>query len=203
MHTICSRTEIAALSAMLAHRDVVETPAILLEYFCYDINVLQRLSGHVETGEKFPAHYLDSVRKRKLWFSAIDLRWEIVLSTFDLRVHAEEVPADISQLLLDLMKDLLGYDQPCRSYPHCSFPQIMGGYGGYEAVYYGYVLSRAYAVQMFHSRFAANPLEPQTGKAFRENYLQHGCFKNGKSMIIAFTNKPFSIHDLHNEIMYN
>lgn len=46
--------------------------------------------------------------------------------------------------------------------------------GGYDAGYYGYMWSKVFSSDMFFSKFEKNPLDGETGYAYRKKILEKG-----------------------------
>ena len=54
---------------------------------------------------------------------------------------------------------------------HTTFAHIISGY---DAGYYGYLYSQVYSADMFHTVFAADPMNQDAGRRYRRTVLEKG-----------------------------
>ena len=57
--------------------DYVEVPSHLMEYFAFDYRVLRLFAKHHITGETIPEHLVQTIRKSRSMFSAIDMQTQV------------------------------------------------------------------------------------------------------------------------------
>ncbi|MCC7006949.1 MAG: M3 family metallopeptidase [Ottowia sp.] len=69
--------------------DAVELPSQMLENFCWEWEVLQKISGHVETGEPLPHAIYKRMLAAKNFQKGLATLRQVVFSLFDLTLHTE------------------------------------------------------------------------------------------------------------------
>ena len=106
MHGLCSEGIGNSTRLAKCPRDFVEAPSQMLENWCWQKSVLERLSKHFETGESLPGHLLDSMIQAKHVNVAFSSLRQIYLSRLDLTIHGETPPKDAAglQALVDTLR---------------------------------------------------------------------------------------------------
>ena len=69
--------------------DAVELPSQFMENFCWEWEVLQRLSAHVDSGEPLPRELFDKLLAAKNFHSGLRMLRQVEYALFDLRIHRE------------------------------------------------------------------------------------------------------------------
>ena len=69
--------------------DAVELPSQFMENFCWEWDVLRRLTAHVDTGEPLPRALFDKMLAAKNFQSGLQTLRQVEFSLFDMRLHAE------------------------------------------------------------------------------------------------------------------
>lgn len=191
MHGLCS--EGLANSTRLAKcpRDFVEAPSQMLENWCWQSEVLGRLSKHHETGDPLPAELLGQLIRAKHVNVALFTLRQVYLSRLDLSIHGPEPPADAAglQALVDelrprvsLMANPPGHNM-LRSFGHLM--------NQYSASYYGYLWAEVISADMFATRFEAEGiLNPKTGMDYRKMVLAPGGVDNIMGHLTRFLGRP-------------
>lgn len=88
MHGLCAEGEGNSTRLAKCPRDFVEAPSQMLENWCWQPIVLQRLSKHHTTGESLPEELLQSLVAAKNVNEGLFMMRQICLGTLDLYVHA-------------------------------------------------------------------------------------------------------------------
>lgn len=63
-HGLLSRTRFARFHGTAVARDFVEAPSQMLENWCWEPKVLERMSSHFETKKPLPADLIEKIIKR-------------------------------------------------------------------------------------------------------------------------------------------
>ncbi|MBI4986293.1 MAG: M3 family metallopeptidase, partial [Rhodocyclales bacterium] len=172
--------------------DAVELPSQFMENFCWEWDVLEAMTAHVETGAPLPRALYDKMIAAKNFQSGMQMLRQIEFSLFDLLLHSEFVPSG-EQSMLDLLaqvrREVAVITPPeWNRFPH-SFSHIFGG--GYGAGYYSYkwaeVLS-ADAYEAFEEAAAlrGSALDAATGARFQREILAVGGSRPALDSFTAF-----------------
>ena len=81
--------------------DAVELPSQFMENFCWEWEVLQRLTAHVDTGEPLPRALFDRMVAARHFQSGLQLLRQCEFALFDMRLHAEPGAAGRVQQVAD------------------------------------------------------------------------------------------------------
>ncbi|KXS14454.1 zincin [Gonapodya prolifera JEL478] len=188
-HQMLALTKHARFHGTRVERDFVEAPSQMLENWCWQPEILHRLSKHHETGEHLPAAVVEKlVRAKNVNAGLLNLR-QIFFGRFDMAIHtlsdeASEDALDIKKLYLDLRESVTLIPGQPETYGAATFGHLMGGY---DAGYYGYLWSQVFSADMFMSRFKSEGiLNPATGKSYRSEILRPGGSKDGMDMLVGF-----------------
>lgn len=155
--------------------DFVEAPSQMLEFWTWNERELYELSSHYETGEKIPKDLLKSLVSTKHVDGALFALRQLHFGLFDMHIHTSK---DIAKLdLLKLWNELrenvsLVENGDTFTKGYDSFGHIMSD--SYSAGYYGYMWAEVFAADMYHTRFAADPLDSNIGVQYRDIVLGRG-----------------------------
>lgn len=193
MHSLCARTRIARFHGTNTEKDFVEAPSQMLENWCWQSNILSRLSRHHKTGESLPASLIDSlVLTKNLNAGLLNLR-QIFFGVLDMTIHSHGFTGDINAFYEKLRLEITLIPQAQGIEPAASFGHLMGGY---DAGYYGYLWSQVFSADMFYTCFQANVLSAKIGADYRRSILQPGGSRDGIDSLVEFlgrkpTQEPF------------
>ena len=166
--------------------DFVEMPSQLLEEWPWHPDVIQRISAHYKTGEPMPKALQEKLIASRHHMDANYYLDQAVRALYDLRMHVQPTDAVIEPLHLAQW-----YRDMALQYAAIDLPDdaiIAAGWGhmaGYDAGYYSYLWSKVYALDMY-TRFAANPLDPNIGREYREKVLEPGASKPEMDIVTDF-----------------
>ena len=158
--------------------DAVELPSQFMENFCWEWDVVQKLTSHVDTGEHLPRTLFDKMTAAKNFQSGMQTLRQIEFALFDMRLHAQPgCEADVQAVLDAVRKEVAVNIPPAFNRFQHSFSHIFAG--GYAAGYYSYkwaeVLSAdAYAAFEEAATNALGVLNPEVGRRYREAILEAG-----------------------------
>ncbi len=172
--------------------DAVELPSQFFENFCWEWDVLERMTAHVDSGEKLPRTLYDKMIAAKNFQSGMQFLRQIEFALFDLRLHSEYAPGgerSVIDLLDEVRREVAVVVPPAwNRFPH-SFGHIFAG--GYAAGYYSYkwaeVLSAdAYAAFEEAAPIAGTVMDAATGARFRREILAVGGSRPALESFTAF-----------------
>lgn len=194
MHCILSKSPLAQLSSFSTPIDFIEMPSQMLEYWCYDKEIIQRMSCHIKTKQPIPESVVLTLKKISKLSKNYDR--QLVYGRIDMLIHTTEYKSDLDKVYKDTIKKILKIDAPNGINVLSSFAHIVGGY---EASYYGYIWSEVFASDMFHSRFEKEGLlNAKCGMDYRKCILEPGATKEAQDMI-----KDFLGRDPNSDAFFN
>ena len=131
MHQLCSEADFSRFAGTAVERDFVEAPSQMLENWCWQPNVLNKLSRHHQTGEPLPSALLDKLIAAKNVNSGFSIMRQVYLGKLDLAIHSETPPATSAELQA-LVDELCPKISLVRNPPNCnmlrSFGHLMNQY---------------------------------------------------------------------------
>ncbi|WP_151637354.1 M3 family metallopeptidase [Noviherbaspirillum aerium] len=182
--------------------DAVELPSQFMENFCWEWDVLQHMTAHVETGEHLPRVLFDKMIAAKNFQSGLQTLRQVEFALFDMHLHFDHDP-DGSRTAQDVLNDVRGrfavmIPPPFNRFQN-SFSHIFAG--GYAAGYYSYkwaeVLSAdAYSAFEEAGAVGGNILSADTGRKFLEEILSMGGARSALESFKAFRGREPSIDAL-------
>ena len=184
--------------------DAVELPSQFMENFCWEWEVLEKMTAHVETGKPLPSELFEKMLAAKNFQNGLATLRQIVMSLTDWRLHSRFDAAQAKdQAVLDVSRTIAGeygiIPQPEISRWINSFSHIFAG--GYAAGYYSYkwaeVLSAdAYAAFEEAAKLTGSVLDLETGIRYREEILEVGGSRPAAESFKAFRGREPSIDAL-------
>ncbi|KAH7913358.1 hypothetical protein BJ138DRAFT_1002435 [Hygrophoropsis aurantiaca] len=186
-HGLLSRTQYARFHGTAVARDFVEAPSQMLENWCWEPKVLEKMSSHYKTQEPLSAELIDKIIKsRYVNIGLFNLR-QVFFAKFDLKIHVDKEAADYTKVWNDLRQSISlvkgGKVLPGQG----TFGHIVGGY---DAGYYGYTYSLVFAADMYATIFKKDPLEPAFGKLYRDKILLVGGSREELDSLEDFLGRP-------------
>ena len=184
--------------------DAVELPSQFMENFCWEWEVLEKLTAHVDTGKPLPRELFDKILAAKNFQNGLMTLRQIVMSLTDWRLHTHfDAKNAQGQAVLELSRKIANdynvIPQPEISRWINTFSHIFAG--GYAAGYYSYkwaeVLSAdAYAAFEEAAKLTGSVLDAKTGARYREEILEVGGSRPAAESFKAFRGREPSIDAL-------
>ena len=184
--------------------DAVELPSQFMENFCWEWEVLEKMTSHVETGKPLPRELFEKMLAAKNFQNGWMTLRQIVMSLTDWRLHSNfDAKSAQGQAVLDLSRAIADefnvIPQPEISRWINTFSHIFAG--GYAAGYYSYkwaeVLSAdAYSAFEEAAKLTGSVLDPITGARYREEILEMGGSRPAAESFKAFRGREPSIDAL-------
>ena len=179
--------------------DAVELPSQFMENFCWEWDVLEHMTAHVDTGAPLPRALFDKMIAAKNFQSGMQTLRQIEFSLFDMLLHTEHNPAhDFMPLLAQVRSEVSVLPPPPFSRTAHTFSHIFAG--GYAAGYYSYkwaeVLSAdAYAAFEETASSDGSP-SAETGRRYRTAILEVGGSRPAMESFKAFRGREPSLDAL-------
>jgi len=181
LHHLLSRVDYLGASGIHGLEwDAVELPSQFMENFCWEWDVLQHMTAHVDTDEPLPRPLFEKMVAAKNFQSGMQTVRQLEFSLFDMHLHYDFDPVG-EKTPLKLLEEIrervaVSFPPAYNRFPN-NFSHIFAG--GYSAGYYSYkwaeVLS-ADAYSLFEEQVSGEHgvLDPQTGARFRDEILAAG-----------------------------
>ena len=182
--------------------DAVELPSQFMENFCWDYDILARMSAHIDTGAVLPRALFDKMLAAKNFQSGLQMLRQVEFSLYDIILHAEyraDTPDAINTVLADVRAEFAVAPTPAYNRFQHSFGHIFAG--GYAAGYYSYkwaeVLS-ADAFSAFETAIQNNAplLNSELGQKYWQNILAVGGSRPAMESFKGFMGREPSVDAL-------
>lgn len=172
--------------------DAVELPSQFMENFCWEWDVLQGMTAHVDSGEPLPRALFDKMLAARNFQSGMQTVRQLEFSIFDLRLHHDWPfnPAQGVQPLLDEVRQEVAVMQaPAFNRFANSFSHIFAG--GYAAGYYSYKWAEVLSADAFAAFEEARPaggsvFDAATGERYLNEILSVGGSRPALESFKAF-----------------
>ncbi|MFG6489065.1 M3 family metallopeptidase [Roseateles sp. BYS78W] len=175
--------------------DAVELPSQFMENFCWEWDVLQQLSGHVDSGEPLPRELFDKMIAAKNFQSGLMTLRQIEFSLFDMRLHSNPgSEADVQKVLDDVRAEVAVLIPPSFNRFQHSFSHIFAG--GYAAGYYSYKWAELLSADAWSAFEEEGVFNPATGKRFLTEVLEQGGARDAIDNFKAFRGREPKIDAL-------
>ena len=177
LHHLLTRIEELGVSGIHGVEwDAVELPSQFMENYCWEWEVLQQMSGHVDTGEPLPRGLFDKMLAARNFQSGMLTVRQIEFSLFDMLLHSNFDPAG-PRGVLDLLDEVrrevaVTFPPEWNRFPN-SFSHIFAG--GYAAGYYSYKWAEVLSADSYAAfEETGNPFDPVVGKRFLDEIIAAG-----------------------------
>ncbi|SNX28490.1 oligopeptidase A Metallo peptidase. MEROPS family M03A [Polynucleobacter meluiroseus] len=184
--------------------DAVELPSQFMENFCWEWEVLEKMTAHAETGKPLPRDLYEKMLAAKNFQSGLTTLRQVIFSLVDWRLHStfdpktteEQAVLDFSRKIADTYNVI---PQPTISRWLNTFSHIFSG--GYAAGYYSYkwaeVLSAdAYSAFEEAAKLTGSVLNADTGARYRTEILEVGGSRSAAESFKAFRGRDPKIDAL-------
>lgn len=180
MHNTVSANTISALSGTKTQRDFVETPSQMFEEWCYCEEPLKKLVLE-EYRDVVNQELVKKINKQNKLLQGLFNAGQLSYGYLDMAIHSSVIPDNTWEFYDGIVHELFGW--------HLS-PKVnmLGNWShmfGYDAMYYGYLWSKVYAIDLF-SFFKENPMDKELGLRLRNEILSKGGALDGVEMLENF-----------------
>jgi oligopeptidase A len=184
--------------------DAVELPSQLMENFCWEWEVIEKMSAQIDTQEPLPKALFDKMLAAKNYHNGLSTLRQIILSLTDWQLHAnfDAKTANYSaviQLASSINAKLNVIPQaPISRWPN-SFSHIFAG--GYAAGYYSYKWAEVLSADVYSAfedaaKVSGSVLDAKTGAHYRQEILAVGGSRPAAESFKAFRGRDPTIDAL-------
>lgn len=184
--------------------DAVELPSQFMENFCWEWEVLEKMTSHAETGKPLPRELYEKILAAKNFQNGYMTLRQVVMSLTDWRLHANfDVENAKGQAVLELSKSIADkfnvIPQPAISRWINTFSHIFAG--GYAAGYYSYKWAEVLSADVYSAfeeaaKLTGSVLDEKTGARYRQEILEVGGSRPAAESFKAFRGREPSIDAL-------
>ncbi|MFQ1061517.1 M3 family metallopeptidase [Bordetella trematum] len=192
LHALLSEVDEPGASAFASVEwDAIELPSQFMENFCWEWEVVQKLSAHVDSGDALPRTLFDKLLAARNYQSGMQTVRQLEFALFDMLMHDRPEGmriADVLALLQEVRAEVAVLFPPAwHRFPHAFSHLFAGGYGaGYYSYKWAEVLS-ADAYEAFEEAARdGNTLDTATGLRFRREVLSVGGARPAAESFAAF-----------------
>ena len=184
MHNMVSECEIASLSGTACQQDFVETPSQMFEEWCYCQEPLKRLVLPEYVNTINFEEIISKINKQNKQMQGMFNARQLSFGLLDQAIHSESIPENTWEYYNNISKELFDWEIS----PKTNMLANWGHMFGYDSLYYGYMWSKVYAIDLF-SFFKSNPLNKELGMKLRNEILSKGGSLDGLELLKNFMDR--------------
>jgi oligopeptidase A len=180
--------------------DAVELPSQFMENFCWEWEVLQWLTAHVDSGVPLPRALFDKMIAARNFQSGMQMLRQIEFGLADLRLHTTFDPAaatvaQVTAVMEQVRKEVAVVHPPAYNRMLNGFTHIFAG--GYAAGYYSYKWAEVLSADCYAAfEERGHPLDAETGERFCSSILAVGGSRPAMDSFLEFRGRPPKIDAL-------
>ena len=176
--------------------DAVELPSQFMENFCWEWDVLQHMTCHVDTGEALPRALFDKMIAAKNFQAGMQFLRQIEFALLDMVAHTS---FDAEHDTVLALAERVRHEVAVIKYPHFNrmphaFGHVFGG--GYAAGYYSYKWAEVLSADAYAAFEETGVLNAETGARFRREVLARGGSRPAMESFVAFRGRKPEIEHL-------
>ncbi|SMF01863.1 M3 family metallopeptidase [Pseudogulbenkiania subflava] len=176
--------------------DAVELPSQFMENFCWEWDVLQGMTAHVETGAPLPRELFDKMLAAKNFQSGMQTVRQLEFALFDMLLYTafDAEHGNWLELLGKVREEVaVNFPPEYNRFPN-SFGHIFAG--GYSAGYYSYKWAEVLSADAYAAFEEAGGANPETGRRFWNEILAVGGSRPALESFRAFRGRDPQIDAL-------
>ncbi len=198
MHHLLTRVDVLGVSGINGVEwDAVELPSQFMENFCWEWNVLESMTRHIQSGSRISRELFEKMRAAKNFQIGMQTVRQIEFSMFDMALHHgfdPDGPVSPMQVLIQVRKEVAVTVPPTFNRFSNSFSHIFGG--GYAAGYYSYKWAEVLSADAYAVFEENGILDDAVGSRFRDEILARGGSRPALESFIAFRGREPKIDAL-------
>jgi len=171
MHHISSKSTISDTAGFACEEDFVEAPSQMFEEFCYSTSVLKVINSDLSD------EIIKKIQNQRKLLQGYQYSRQLLMSYLDMYFHSKQLMLNPTistfEIIRQKTKEITNIDIPDNTNFLSSFSHL---FDNYDAGYYGYMYSKAFAIDLF-SPFKNNELDPNLGKKLKDELLCYGSIR--------------------------
>jgi oligopeptidase A len=194
-HMLTQVDDLAVAGISGVEWDAVELPSQFMENFCWEWDVLSRMTAYVDTGAPLPRALFERMLAAKNFQSGLQTLRQIEFALIDMRLHTEaDAPGRVQALVDDVRAEVSVLATPAYHRFQHSFSHIFAG--GYSAGYYSYKWAEVLSADAFAAFEEQGVFNPEVGQRFRREILEAGGARPAMDSFKAFRGREPTIDAL-------
>ena len=198
LHHMLTRVDESAVSGIRGVEwDAVELPSQFLENFCWEWDVVEHMTAHVDTGASIPRALFDKMLAAKNFQAGLATLRQLEFAIFDMRLHHGFDPAGgrtVMQLLDEVRREISVFPVPDYNRQPNQFGHIFAG--GYAAGYYSYKWAEVLSADAYAQFEEDGVLNQATGARFLDEILGVGGSRPAIESFVSFRGRKPEIEAL-------
>jgi oligopeptidase A len=177
--------------------DAVELPSQFMENFCWEWDVLRRLTAHVDTGEAMPKELFDKLLAAKNFQSGLATLRQVEFALTDMLLHTRaDAPQRVQAIHDEVRREVAVLQAPAFNRFLHGFSHIFAG--GYSAGYYSYKWAEVLSADAWSAfeEAPAGALDLDAGRRWRREVLEAGGSRSAMDSFKAFRGRAPTIDAL-------
>jgi oligopeptidase A len=184
-HMLTQVDELAVSGISGVEWDAVELPSQFMENFCWEWEVLSRLTAHVDSGAALPRELYERMMAARNFQSGLQTLRQIEFALFDMRIHTEaDAPGRVQAIIDEVRAEVSLNPPPAFNRFQHTFSHIFAG--GYSAGYYSYKWAEVLSADAFAAFEEQGVFNPEVGRRFRREILEAGGSRPAMASFQAF-----------------
>ena len=199
LHHLLTRGEELGVSGIHGVEwDAVELPSQFMENYCWEWEVVQGMTAHIDNGAQLPRELFNKMLAAKNFQSGMMAVRQIEFSLFDMLLHSDFDPAGpltVMDVVNEVRREVAVLLPPAWNRFPNSFSHIFGG--GYGAGYFSYKWAEVLSADAYAAfEEAGNPFDASTGQRFLDEILSVGGSRPAIESFKAFRGREPSVDAL-------
>jgi oligopeptidase A len=198
LHHLLTRVDYLGVSGLHGVEwDAVELPSQFMENFCWEWEVLEHMTAHVDSGSSLPRALYDKMLAARNFQSGMQTVRQLEFSLFDMHLHYDfDVRGSKTpqQLLDEIRARVAVAVPPAYNRFQNNFSHIFAG--GYGAGYYSYKWAEVLSADAYSLFEEHGVLDSHSGKLFRDEILAVGGSRPALESFMAFRGREPSVDAL-------
>jgi len=188
-HMLTQVNDLAVAGISGVEWDAVELPSQFMENFCWEWEVLQGMTAHVDTGQPLPRSLFEGMRAARNFNNGLAMLRQCEYAVFDMRLHAEvgavrPESGGVMALANEVSSELAPETPPAFVRYPFGFDHLFDG--GYSAGFYGYAWAEVLSADAFSAFEEAGVFDSATGQRYCQNILETGGSRTAMDNFKAF-----------------
>ena len=188
LHHLLSRVDDLGVSGIRGVEwDAIELPSQFMENFCWEWEVLARMTAQVESGEPLPRSLFAKMLAAKNFQSGMQMMRQVEFALVDMHLHHDYDPAGAGtplQLLNEIRAKVAVLIPPEYNRFLNNFSHVFSG--AYAAGYYSYKWAEVLSADAYSVFEENGALDANTGARFRDEILAVGGSRPALESFKAF-----------------